>query len=194
MAKWTLAKCKKIAKKYTRRSDFQKGDRAAEGAARYHGWMEEVCAHMEPVPERIKKRAKAGTWTREMMAESAMRFNVTLEEWRLGEPKAYYAAFNRRIHTDIADARLAGSLGTTRKKVPVGHWKDPMNCLIEARKYKTKAEWERVTDPHTARPTSTATLMFARGTWRAAPQLTTTPCTAGRLSTISVQPASTRSA
>ena len=64
MAKWTLAKCKEIARKYKRRSDFQRGDRAAEGAARYHGWMEEVCAHMEPVPERIKKRAKAGTWTR----------------------------------------------------------------------------------------------------------------------------------
>lgn len=131
---WTLEACKEIALKYTRRSDWQKHDRNSSAAAERNGWMEECCGHMDPVPERIKKRVKAGTWTRDMCYESAKRFNSSTE-WERGDGKAYYAAVNKGWLKEIG-----ALLGWVSFKPP-GYWEDPLNCLTEARKYQSRSEW-----------------------------------------------------
>lgn len=52
--------CRKEALKYTIRFDFQRGSGGAYEAAKRHGWMDEVCAHMSaprsagPTPKRAR--------------------------------------------------------------------------------------------------------------------------------------------
>ena len=45
--KWTKEKCGKIALKYNFRKEFQIADRNAYSAARYNGWLDEICGHMK---------------------------------------------------------------------------------------------------------------------------------------------------
>jgi hypothetical protein len=40
-------KCKEVALKYKRRSDFKKGDEGAYESCWKNGWLEEVCSHMK---------------------------------------------------------------------------------------------------------------------------------------------------
>ncbi len=46
--KYTKEYCKEVAKKYQYRIDFIKGDKDAYEGARRYGYLDEVCAHMEP--------------------------------------------------------------------------------------------------------------------------------------------------
>ena len=43
---WTKERCKEKANKYSRRTDFQKFDKAAYSAAFKKGWLDDICSHM----------------------------------------------------------------------------------------------------------------------------------------------------
>jgi len=45
--KWSKEKCKNIASKYKFRKEFQLGDKNAYQAAKYNGWLDEICQHMK---------------------------------------------------------------------------------------------------------------------------------------------------
>ena len=49
---WTKERCKKEAKKYNTRSNFEKGSGGAYGAAHKKGWLEEYCKHMPKIAKR----------------------------------------------------------------------------------------------------------------------------------------------
>ena len=138
-SKWTLEECRRIAKKYTRRSDWQKHDRNSYAAAQRKGWVDECCQHMDPVPERIKGRVKAGTWTYDKCLASARQF-ISRTEWEAGDGKAYYAAVSRGWAGEIAERLEWFRAGVDRK--PHGYWCDPLRLILDAKQYETRGEWE----------------------------------------------------
>jgi len=44
--KWSKEKCQYIALKYEHRKEFQVNNKNAYSAARYNGWLDEICSHM----------------------------------------------------------------------------------------------------------------------------------------------------
>ena len=52
---WSLEKCKAIALKYQHRKEFQSGDNNAYCAAKYNGWLDDICKHMKPIGDRYNK-------------------------------------------------------------------------------------------------------------------------------------------
>jgi len=44
---WTIDKCREEASKYKRKIDFLKGNKRAYDASYKHGWLDEICKHME---------------------------------------------------------------------------------------------------------------------------------------------------
>lgn len=62
----------------------------------------------------------------------------TLAEWRKAKPKDYHVA---KVNGWISD--ICNKFGWTRRKTkPSGYWTKE-KCIKEAKKYKTKADWER---------------------------------------------------
>ena len=81
---WTKEECLSIAQKYTERSEFRKSNQNAYHAAREHGWLDEICAHM-PKPILPKK------WTKEECAIIAKKCSKRSEMMRI-DRNAYNAA------------------------------------------------------------------------------------------------------
>ena len=134
-----LEDLKASARKYERRSDWQMGDKSMYAAAQRRGLLEDCCAHMEPVPDRIKKRAKQGTWTQAKCLASARQF-TSRSEWEAEDGKAYYAAVNQGWMDEIAERLEWFRAGVDRK--PSGYWCDPLRCILDAKQYETRSEWE----------------------------------------------------
>lgn len=136
--RWTLEKCKEVAAKYTKRGQWQKHDNNSYAAAQRKGWLEECCAHMEPPPDYLKGRAKQGTWTYDKCVDSARQY-ISRAEWLKGDRKAYFAAYNRGWMDEIVE-RFEWS---TTSRLPSGYWQDPLRCILDARQYSTRGEWDR---------------------------------------------------
>ena len=94
---WTKEHCAEEAKKYQNRSSFCKGSNGAYTAALKHGWLDEICSHMEI---RWKKR-----WTsKELCAEEAKKFN------------------NRKDFAEFSSGAWAAGLGCRRWLAPGQGW------------------------------------------------------------------------
>ena len=81
---WTKEECAIIAKKYNERSKFRMSNQNAYHAAREHGWLDEICAHM-PKPILPKK------WTKEECAVIAKKCSKRSEMMSI-DRNAYNAA------------------------------------------------------------------------------------------------------
>ena len=86
---WTKEWVQAEALKYQTRSKFSQGCKAATTAAYRNGWIDEVCAHMKP----CKQRHEPGYWTKERVAEEALKYQ-TKREFFSGSSSAYGVAYN----------------------------------------------------------------------------------------------------
>lgn len=62
----------------------------------------------------------------------------TISEWKKADPKAYKSAHTRGLLREICEQ--CGWEYKQRK--PMGYWTKE-NCIFEAKKYKTRSEWQR---------------------------------------------------
>lgn len=84
---WTKERCWEKAKKYSRRTDFQKYDTAAYSKAFKKGWLDDICSHMsymEFIPSK---------WTKETCTIKAQECD-TRGEFKKKYPNAYGAALD----------------------------------------------------------------------------------------------------
>jgi hypothetical protein len=120
------------AKKYKTRSEWGTG-KNAHGAsytsAKKNGWFEEATAHM------VEGCTPAGYWTKERLSESANKYKY-FGDWLKHDRLAYQAA-KRQGYFDECTKHMS------YLTVPNGHWQIKENVLAEARKYKTRSEFNK---------------------------------------------------
>ena len=73
---WTKEACQIEASKFKRRWEFQKQSRNCYMAAHRHGWLDEICSHMEAVkPNSGKSRSMPyGYWTKNKCQQEANKY------------------------------------------------------------------------------------------------------------------------
>lgn len=125
---WTLKTCKEDALKYKTRSEWNRKSPTAYMKAADNGWREECCFHMEHGRELNR------IWTKERCIESAKRY-TTISEWINKKPSAYHAAINKGWSEECTKHMVS-------RIKPHGYWTE-QQCIEDARKYKTQAEWKR---------------------------------------------------
>lgn len=126
--KWDYQSAAAEARKYDGVTAFKYGSSGAYGWAERHGVLKKITAHYPPRGNRRK-------YTEEYVTELAAPFdNVAdfIAAYPVAHAKASEYGFLAKVTAHM-----------TRKKNPNGHWNDPLNCMVEARKYKTKADWYR---------------------------------------------------
>ncbi len=84
---WTKERCWEEAKKYSRRTDFQKYDKAAYSAAFKKGWLDDICSHMSSFDY------EPSIWTKENCFAKAQECK-TRGEFKKKYPNAYGAALD----------------------------------------------------------------------------------------------------
>lgn len=73
---WDKEKCAEIAKKYTDRTSFCKGNNSAYLAARMNGWLDDICIHMN------KKNKSSLIWCKEKCLEKSKKYKNKSEFFR----------------------------------------------------------------------------------------------------------------
>jgi hypothetical protein len=79
VCKYTLADCRRSARKFKTRSAWILGDNRLYRVARYHGWIDLCCGHME-----VKRQER----TFDKCLASRKQYS-TRGEWKRGDPKSY---------------------------------------------------------------------------------------------------------
>jgi len=91
-AKWHKVACMEDAKKYSRRSDWQKKSNSAYNSAKNNDWLDECCAHMPIINKgSIKRKTIEQYWDKDSCKVIALGF-TTSELWRASHSRSYYAA------------------------------------------------------------------------------------------------------
>lgn len=115
--KWTLEKCKKIAKKYKTRSQWQKGHISSYHAASRRGWLEICASHT----------VTAFKWdTKEKCLKEARKYKRKTD-WIKHSKSSYIRARKKGWHKEC----------TAHMK----QWRTLEDCQKDALKYKSKTEW-----------------------------------------------------
>lgn len=122
---WTLEAVENEARKYSGRSEFQYGSSGAYDAAKTHGWLEQICSHME-----VKKRH----WTINKIQDEANKFS-TRNDFKNAAPAAYdYAYKNGWLDTVCSHMKEI--------KKAKGYWTYEL-VKKTAAKYKTAGDFNR---------------------------------------------------
>lgn len=127
---WTKEKCLNEAKKYKTKVDWKKNNTASYMAAHKKGWYHEIIK----ICGIVDIRKSTGYWTKEKCLNEAKKYK-TLGEWYRNSTSSYNKANKNNWHKECAAHMI-------RVKKPSGYWTKE-KCIEEARKYKTKADWER---------------------------------------------------
>ena len=132
--KWTKDKCFEEAKKYSKRSDFQKNASQAFHVAIENGWIEEMGW--------LKKKAERrpnGYWkNKENFMKEAERYTSRKEL-----EKNNLAAYAAGLKYGYLDELKQFNKTLAKQKHPKGYWKNRKNMINEAKKYKTKEEFQK---------------------------------------------------
>lgn len=120
---WTRDRVIAAARKFTNRTAFKTDAPSAYQTATRRGWLEEVCAHMEPSQKRPN-----GYWTIERCAAEALKYG-TRGEFCRADQTAYQAARHRGWLDDIC-AHMTSLNGWTRER-----------AAQAAKKYRTRDEF-----------------------------------------------------
>jgi predicted GIY-YIG superfamily endonuclease len=121
-----LEHCRLEASKYSSRVDFQKYCSKGYESARINNWLDII------IP--VKEREKHIKWTKEVCSELAAKF-TSKSEFRSNYPGAYQAASKIKGFINEITNHM------TESNKPVGYWDIKENCLNEARKYKSRKEF-----------------------------------------------------
>jgi len=123
--KYTVEYCKRIASRYSRRSSFQKGSHLIYNYAFRHGFLDEICKHMDRV-------SVIQHWTKERCQEEANKYK-TRKDFQKKCRGAYAAAYRNKWLDDIC----------THMERPIPHnlyW-TAERCAEEALKYMTRRDF-----------------------------------------------------
>ena len=124
--KWNYKSCYREAKKYKNAAAFGNGCRGAYSVALVNGWLSEYTWFVKLWEPR---------WDKKTCYQEAKKYK-TRGEFQKGTPGAYNKA---RIKGWINEFDWL----TTRNKYPLGYWGNYDNCYQEAKKYKSRVEFEK---------------------------------------------------
>lgn len=128
--KWSKEKCIEESKKYKTRSQFQRNASQAFHKSMENGWIDEMT--WLPSPKSYPK----GYWkNKENFFKEAKKYN-SKKELEEGNLAAYHAGWRYGYLNEV-------DWKTERKTLPFGYWKKKENCIEEAKKYKTKKEFQK---------------------------------------------------
>jgi predicted GIY-YIG superfamily endonuclease len=128
IVKWTFEACRKEAKKYNTRREFQIYCPSAVVIARRNGWMNQICSHM--------KRLARPKYTDRELEMQASRFTSRFD-FRDKNFNAYQVAAKRGILD-----RICVHMGPNKVGGPPIKW-TLQACKDDALKYQTKSEWQK---------------------------------------------------
>jgi len=123
--KWNKNTCYKEAQKYNSCSEFEKANASAYDAARRNGWIKDYIWFdilWEP------------KWDKETCYQEAKKYK-TRGDFQKGSPSAYNVAFRKKWIKDYEWL-------VSRIKYPRGYWGDYDRCYQEAKKYKSRSEFQ----------------------------------------------------
>lgn len=127
--KWSKEKCFEESKKYKTKSEFRKKSSYACSIAVKNGWDKEMTWL------KCFNQHKKGYWTIENILEAAKEYK-TRTDFMKNNLAAYTAARKRGMIDEIKWFKKV-------EKLPFGYWKDKKHCMEEAKKYKSKIEFEK---------------------------------------------------
>jgi hypothetical protein len=119
--KWTTEKLAEVAKSFSTRKAFEKGDRRAYSAALRRGVLDEVCSHM---------RYQCTYWTDEDLGKIASQYK-TVKEFIANHRTVYFIAQKRGILSSICAHMTSLAVKRTNAQI-----------AAIAKKYNTRAEFE----------------------------------------------------
>ena len=123
---WTLENCKKEAKRYLYKSEFRGNSPSAYAAAFNHNWISEICRHMD--------RKKRIYWSKERCLKEAKKYKIR-SEFNKKNGSAYNSARKNNWLEEICSHM-------TSPQKPMRYWTFE-NCMIEAKKYKSRKEFNK---------------------------------------------------
>jgi hypothetical protein len=125
---WTKEKCEVIAATFTLRKEFQLKNKNAYNAAKYWGWLDDICKHMKYtiLPNNF--------WTKERCQEQALKCKNRSEFSKL-KNGSYYRAMKNGWLDEICLHM------NTIKRNKAGFWSKE-RCSKEALKYKKREEFK----------------------------------------------------
>ena len=126
---WTKEVCATIAKKYSKRSEMMRLDRNAYNAARKHGWLDEICAHMRTRSKHVERYY----WTKERCQERALLYSHRVD-FKNGDGSAYSTAVRCGWLDEICSHMT--------KPTPKVKWSKE-ECHKVALKYKTAIDFRK---------------------------------------------------
>ena len=126
--KWSRKKCFDEAKNYKTRSEFQKNASRAYSISLKKGWLDE----MGWLPK--TQQYPNGYWNREHIIEEAKKYS-TIKDFQEKSGGAFNAARRLGIINELDWLEK-------EKRLPFGYWKNKEHCIEEAKKYKSKKEFQ----------------------------------------------------
>jgi hypothetical protein len=122
---WTLNECKKEARKYNSRYEWQRKSRGSYSSSQRNGWIDQCSKHMLSRKELITK------WTLDACKREARKYK-SRHEWHIKASGSYNSAL-KNGWLDLCCKHM---------KVLMGKWTLEA-CKKEARKYKSRYEWRK---------------------------------------------------
>ena len=138
---WTKERCKEEAKKYSRRTDFQKYSKSAYGRAFKNGWLDDFCSHMPLFEYEPFKWTKENCYLKAQECQSRGDFKKKY-------PNAYGAALDNGWLDELFVNHP--NHGYKNKRVMIGmkshqgrkYWTEE-RVLKEAHKYNSLSEFAK---------------------------------------------------
>jgi len=128
--KWSKKKCFEEGKKYKTRSEFQKNASHAFHKSKEKGWLDE----MTWFP--TNRTHPNGYWrNKENFMEEAKKYK-SKKELERNNLSAYMAGYRYGYFEDC-------TWFDNKPKLPYGYWKNKDNVIEEAKKYKSKIEFQK---------------------------------------------------
>ena len=128
--KWTKKKCYEEARKYTKRSEFQRNSSQAYYISMKNGWIDE----MDWLPKR--QLHPSGYWKNKENFLNENKKYKSKKELEKGNLAAYAAGY-KYGYLDEVDWECE------RKVLPFGYWKVKENVMEESKKYKSRNEFRK---------------------------------------------------
>lgn len=123
----------KEARKYNTKKELEKGNLAAYNAGWKYGYFDDVTWFKNG----RKNRKHKGYWSKkENVIEESKRFN-NRTEFKRKSGNAYNSAVKNKWINEMP------WLDQNNNKLPKGYWKNRENMMAEAKKYKTKEEFQK---------------------------------------------------
>ncbi len=132
--RWTQIRCYEEARKYLFREDFRKSSAVAYNKSVKRGWINDY-TWLTKRPKKIRPTQSELYWTKERCYEEAKKYKSRTEfQYAKGANSAYKISVKNGWIDDYDWMKL--------KDKPDGYWNDYENCYEEAKKYKTRSEFQ----------------------------------------------------